>query len=362
MNKITKIEVRWDNRVVGHIVVTRQGLCAFEYSAEQLTGGISISPFDLPCRNGSFIARPRPFDGNFGVFDDCLPDGWGLLIQDRYLRQKGINPHSLSILDRLALVGKNGRGALEFYPDRSTTAQGDCDSLDQLASEANEILSSDNYSNAIEEFVNRGGSPGGARPKIFLKQDDKEWLVKFRAKYDPQDIGRIEYFYSLLAKQCGIEMPTTQLFDGKYFGVERFDRVNNQKLHVVSVAGLLSADYRIPSIDYLHIFKCCSALTHNVNELWKVFRLMAFNYLIGNNDDHAKNFSFIYRDNKWNFAPAYDLLPGGGINGYRSTSINDSIVPTDKDLIEVATKAGLDSKDARSIFDEMKQTVNDNKL
>ena len=39
----------------------------------------------------------------FGVFDDCLPDGWGLLILDRYLQKLGINPRTLSLLDRLAL-------------------------------------------------------------------------------------------------------------------------------------------------------------------------------------------------------------------------------------------------------------------
>lgn len=65
----------------------------------------------------------------------------------------------------------------------------------------------------------------------------KEWLVKFRAKRDSKQIGEDEYCYSLLAKECGIEMPETRLFEDKYFGVERFDRILNGKLHVVSVAG-----------------------------------------------------------------------------------------------------------------------------
>lgn len=89
-----------------------------------------------------------------------------------------------------------------------------------------------------------------------------------------------EYHYSLLAKECGIEMPETRLFEDKYFGAERFDRTPSGKLHVVSVAGLIGADYRLPSIDYTHIFQVCAALTHNVAELWKVYRLMVFNYLI----------------------------------------------------------------------------------
>lgn len=123
--------------------------------------------------------------------------------------------------------------------------------------EAERILDSDEYrGEGIEEFQDRGGSPGGARPKIFARYEGKEWLVKFRAKRDPQSIGIDEYRYSLLAKECGIEMPDTRLFEGKYFGVERFDRTPQGKLHVVSVAGLIGADYRLPSIDYIHIFRC----------------------------------------------------------------------------------------------------------
>jgi len=48
-----------------------------------------------------------------------LPDGWGSLVLDRYLRSKGIDPYRLSLLQRLALVGSTGRGALEFRPDWS---------------------------------------------------------------------------------------------------------------------------------------------------------------------------------------------------------------------------------------------------
>ena len=75
MNSIKQIEVIYSDRVVGRLALTKEGLCAVEYSAEWLTSGFSISPFELPLRSGVFIARPRPFDGGFGVFDDCLPDG-----------------------------------------------------------------------------------------------------------------------------------------------------------------------------------------------------------------------------------------------------------------------------------------------
>lgn len=358
MNNIKQIEIIYDNHLVGRLALTKEGLCAFEYSSEWLNIGFSISPFELPLRNGVFVAKPRPFDGGFGVFDDCLPDGWGLLILDRYLQQKGFNIRNFSLLDRLALVGSTGRGALEFRPDKNVVTKQEFSDFEKLAIEAEHILDSEDYvGKGIEEFQIRGGSPGGARPKIFTRFEDKEWLVKFRAKRDSKCIGQEEYNYSVLAKKCGIEMPETRLFENKFFGVERFDRSTSGKFHVISVAGLLGADYRLPSIDYIHIFHVCATLTHCMTEMWKVFRLMTFNYLIDNKDDHAKNFSFIYRDNEWHFAPAYDLLPSDGINGFRTTSINDKTEPTKKDLIDVAVKFGLDEKEANEIFEKIKFLV-----
>lgn len=363
MNSIKQIEVIYATRVVGRLALTKEGLCAFEYAAEWLASGFSISPFELPLRSGVFVARPRPFDGGFGVFDDSLPDGWGLLILDRYLQQQGINPRTLTLLDRLALVGYTGRGALEFRPDKSVVSRQEYADFEKLALEAEQILDSEDYTgDGIEEFQHRGGSPGGARPKICARYEGKEWLVKFRAKRDPKSIGRDEYKYSLLAKECGIEMPPTRLFEGKYFGVERFDRTPNGKLHVASIAGLIGADYRMPSIDYAHIFQVCAALTHSMAELWKVYRLMVFNFLIENKDDHAKNFAFIYRDGQWHFSPAYDLLPSDGMNGFRTTSINDSIEPTRENLLAVAVKAGLNKKEAEQIFVSIKSSVEKGKL
>ena len=359
MNSINQIEVIYHNRLVGRLALTKDNLCAFEYSAEWQNSGFSISPFELPLRSGVFIAKSRPFDGGFGVFDDCLPDGWGLIILDRYLQQNCINPRTLSLLDRLALVGSTGRGALEFRPDKSVTSEQDYSDFEELALEAERILSSDDYAGkGIDEFQYRGGSPGGARPKIFTRHENKEWLVKFRAKHDPKNIGVLEYEHSLLAKKCGIEMPETRLFEDKYFGVERFDRIKDEKLHVVSVAGLIGADYRLPSIDYYHIFQICTALTHNIAELWKVYRLMVFNFLISNKDDHAKNFAFIYRDGEWHLAPAYDLLPSDGINGFHTTSINDSIRPTKNDIIDLAVKNGLNKKESELIFERMFDIMN----
>lgn len=358
MSNLNSMIVKWDQHLVGKLGINKEGLCIFEYDPSYLQHGVSISPFELPLKSGIFLARPFPFNGGFGVFDDSLPDGWGLLIQDRYLQSIGIDPKSLNILDRLAFVGSNGRGALEFIPDKSEMNQDRNYNFDHLALEAKKLLQSEMYKGeGLAEFQMRGGSPGGARPKIFINYEDREWLVKFPALTDSADIGREEYKISLLAKECGVDMPETRLFEQKYFGVERFDRNKGKKYHVVSLAGLLRADYRIPSLDYAHLFKVVEWLTKDKEELYKAFRLMVFNFLIGNKDDHAKNFSMIFRDGEWHLSPAYDLLPSNGFNGYHTTTINNKITPTKNDLFEVGESVSLEKTEMSRIYQEIEEKV-----
>lgn len=65
-----------------------------------------------------FVPTKDHFGGLFGVFADSLPDNWGRLLLDRLLRQHGENPDDLTPIDRLAIVGKSGMGALTYHPER----------------------------------------------------------------------------------------------------------------------------------------------------------------------------------------------------------------------------------------------------
>ncbi len=350
-----------NNSKVGRIALTPDFLCAFEYDPAYLASGDSISPFNLPLKPEVFIAKRTPFNGGFGVFDDSLPDGWGNLILDRYLKSKGVDPAKLTTLQRLALIGSTGRGALEYRPDYSETTQNEIVNFDKLASDAEKILTSDYDGDSLDTLYKYGGSSGGARPKVFVKIDGKEWLVKFKATTDPMNVGEIEYNYSLLAKKCGIKMPETRLFEGKYFGVERFDRTPLGKVHTVSAAGLLNADYRVPSLDYGGLLQLCHILTKNMEEVYALFRQMVFNVAIKNRDDHAKNFSFQLINGEWRLSPAYDLLPSSGFNGSHTTTVNNSGEPTDDDMMAIAAKAGLNRQRAIEIIEEIETLVKENK-
>jgi serine/threonine-protein kinase HipA len=357
MNEIKITEVFMNGIKVGQIALTPDALCAFEYEPAYSASGASISPFNLPLKSGVFIAKRIPFNGGFGVFDDSLPDGWGNLILDRYLKSKGIDSTKLTLLQRFALVGSTGRGALEYRPDYSKSTTDEIINFDNLATEAEKVLTTDYSGETLETLYKYGGSPGGARPKVFVKIDGREWLVKFKATVDPDNIGKIEYNYSLLAKKCGINMPETKLFEEKYFGVERFDRSHSGKIHTVSAAGLLNANYREPSLDYESLLKLCHILTRNMEEVYALFRIMAFNVAIKNRDDHAKNFSFQLINNEWKLSPAYDLLPSAGFNGYHTTTVNGNGEPTIKDMLVVAEKTGLNKHRANEIIQEINEIV-----
>ncbi len=351
------ITVRLHGITVGRIAVTQKGLCAFQYDPAYLQTGHSISPLSLPLTQTVMIAKPDPFHGGFGVFDDSLPDGWGRLVQDRVLRERGIDPNSLTVLQRLMATGHDGRGALEYEPTQphSETPDGQVD-LQTIAEAATKLLkSNETEASDLATLAQLGGSSGGARPKIFLHTHDGEWLVKFAAAIDPPNVGQVEYAYSLLAARCGVIMPETRLFDQKFFGVKRFDRSDSGKEHVVSAAGLLNADYRIPSLDYHSLMALTRQLTRDMAEVEQMFRRLAFNVTIGNRDDHAKNFSFMMtRDGKWKLTPAYDLLPSPGFNGFHTTTVNGTGQPTDDDVIEIGVQAGLTRRQAMTILGEIR--------
>ena len=156
------------------------------------------------------------------------------------------------------------------------------------------------------------------------------WIVKYRNKdADPQDMGRIELAYSRMAYAAGVTMPPTMLVPatvrGKqesFFAVQRFDRVGNTRRHVISLGGMLELTHRAPSIDYANLLKAVGFATKDTREVTKAFRLMVFNVLAHNKDDHVKNFSFLREGNRFVLTPAYDLTFSAGMNNMHTTAID----------------------------------------
>ena len=154
-------------------------------------------------------------------------------------------------------------------------------------------------------------------------------------------------------------MPETKLFNGKFFGVKRFDRkpstktFSGEKIHMLSVCGLLNASHRIPCLDYIDILKATYLLTRDYREVEKLFRLMCFNIIGENRDDHSKNFSFLYDNSEWKLSPAYDLVPSDGIMGEHATMIaGNGKNPDLNDALKVASEIGIKKTRATQIYSE----------
>ena len=354
-SNVPVVNVLMDKNPVGRLAIAPDRRCLFGYDESWLKDGFSISPFYLPLTPGLFTARYDPFNGLFGVFNDSLPDGWGTMLIDRWLLKQGIQPARLTPLDRLSIVGRHGMGALVFEPDLGPGIQADNTDLVFLANEAEKILQQD-YTGQLELLIQKGESSGGARPKVLVNIQGEEWLVKFPASSDPQDIGNLEYNYSQVAKLCGVVMPETRLFENRYFGVKRFDRKDGRRIHVHSASGLLYASFRYPSLDYAELMKATMALTADINEVARLFRLMVFNVLTGNRDDHAKNFSYLFDNGCWHLSPAYDLVKSFGFNGFHSTTVAGQGNPSKQDIFKVAERTGFPLKMASSIFEEVHQS------
>ena len=355
MDNYKYLKVFYNDKLVGTLAKTPDRLVAFEYDSEWLATGFSISPFSLPLLKKVFLPKFEPFEGLFGVFNDSLPDGWGRLLVDRLLLKNKINPSEIDNLNRLAVVQESGMGALTYKPEHKFETQEQESDYDKLAQECSKILESQNSDN-LDELFKLGGSSGGARPKILTKINGEDWIIKFPFSLDPKNIGEQEYKYSLVAKDCGIKMSETKLFPSKicsgYFGIKRFDRQNGRKVHMVSVSGLLETSHRLPNLDYNILMKLTLELTKNYQDIEQLYRLMCFNVYAHNRDDHSKNFSFLYDENKkqWHLSPAYDLTYSSSFNAEHATTINgEGKNPTLDDILAVAKNIGIKEKLAKDI-------------
>ena len=372
-SRLRRLEVRLtagpeEQRVVGWLV-ERRGRCFFEYSADFLREPLWLSPFKLPSEPGLHEHRDLNFGPVFGLFDDSLPDGWGLLLMDRFLRGQGLALGEISVLDRLAFLGTRTMGALTYHPPASSTSGAELIDLAELASASRRVLEGPE-AEVLPQLVRAGGSPGGARPKVLVAVREGElrsgedelppgftaWIVKFRAPEDAPDSGSVELAYALMAREAGIEMPETRLFvsrDGdRFFGVRRFDRDGEERLHVHTFGNLIHSNYRIPEADYLDLLKVTRVLTRNHQDVLEAFRRMVFNVATNNRDDHVKNFAFRMSWNgEWRLAPAYDLVHSRGPGGEHTMSIaGEGRAPTLVHLFQVADRAGLSSREADGII------------
>lgn len=353
---ILSVSVMYHGRKVGVLSMGNRSCCQFEYDHVWLREGFSISPLQLPLKPGLFSAPWQPFCGNFGIFEDSLPGGYGEYLLRKVLRRQGVDYGSLTPVQRLSLVGNSGMGALCYVPESKVGGTTTDMSLDEMQALALEVLS-ERTDEGSDLLLAGSGNSGGVRPKCLYSDTNGHWLVKFRHTFDPTDIGQQEYHYNEVAKRVGIVVPEFRLMEGRYFATRRFD-IDEQgdRLHMATASGLLNEPLTPPKMDYHSLMQLTGYLTQSPEAVEQQFRRMVFNHYARNYDDHPRNFSFLCRDGRWELAPAYDLTNDQTL-GEHATTVNFRGLPTDEDLVAVGTNTKMSRERCLQIIDEVKTVI-----
>lgn len=388
MKKLQVIYAGWGERwPLGTLADTGREIL-FEYSAQAITRDLQLSPLHQPLpRAGAATVTFRGktfFLGLPGFIADALPDGWGMLLMDRALRQQGHDPRTGSVLERLAIVGERAMGALAFEPAADGALPAEILQLKSLARDVFDLHADEGKAGEqLRHLMRLGGSPQGARPKVLVDFNARTgqvssgipptgsatpWLIKFPAANEHREVCAVEELYARMARAApsgGMDMPRSRFFDlgikHSAFGVERFDRVvrgvrGKQLLRVpiMSLSALLEVDHRLPALDYEAVLLATLRITGDQRELTKAYARCVLNVVLHNRDDHSRNFAFrLDEQGLWKLSPVFDLTFSFGPGGEHATSVAGHGKDINRaHLMQMAKAGGLTVKAAERCLAE----------
>jgi serine/threonine-protein kinase HipA len=308
------------------------GCYAFEYEPAWKRRDTELAPLTVPLsdRHQTFTFPALPKPTHFGLpsmLADALPDDFGNALIDAWMATKGIEKSAITVLDRLAYMGKRAMGALEFRPARGSHIESSAPiEMKQLVEEARRLVQGsfavDHEAKAAPaNIIKVGTSAGGARAKAVIAwnpQTDEvfdtapgfqHWLLKFDGVGRDKELGtgegygRIEYAYHLMAKEAGVIMSPCRLLEENgraHFMTKRFDREDIRgkahKHHLQTLCAMNHLDFRQRGTHaYEQLFMTIGKLGLDDEAKGQTFRRMAFNGMARNCDDHTKNFAFLLK-------------------------------------------------------------------
>jgi serine/threonine-protein kinase HipA len=406
MTSIAEVKL-WGNTLGAVTLEEGEDFASFQYDSSFVERQIDVSPLNMPLLPEVVYQfsdlEYKTFYGLPGLLADSLPDKFGNALIDKWLAGQGRTPQSFNAIERLCYTGDRGMGALEYLPAigprRSTSNQIHVDQMVELASE---ILSQredikvsfggGSKDQAMTDILQVGTSAGGARAKAVIawnpdtnevrsgqvktKEGFEYWIIKFdgvsnnrdRELADPKGYGVIEYAYSKMAKDAGINMNKCELFEEnnrRHFMTQRFDRLEGgEKLHMQSLGALGHYDYNMARVySYEQAFMVIRHLDLPMSDIEEQFRRMAFNVIARNHDDHVKNIAFLMnKSGEWSLSPAFDITysfnPSGEWTANHQMSINGKTDDFTLDDFKACAKtASMKRGRAVKIIDEVKQFV-----
>lgn len=377
-----------------------RGSSTFQYNSEVINS-IEPSPILMPTEERIFETNRDHI--NFHnlpyLLSDSMPDDFGNIMMKEWLKQRDLSIDDINPVDRLTYVGKRGMGALEYKPANHKENNDYTVDVSELLEVAKKVLEGkqeisygDLDKESLTDILRIGTSVGGARAKalIAIKRGQNHkieeirpgdimqangysyWLLKIdganeQSLGEGEGMGKIEFAYYKLAKEAGIEISESTLYeenDRFHFLTKRFDRTSNgEKIHTQTFGALAGLDYKVQKVSsYETLFRLMKRLQLPHKQYEQQYRRMLFNVIARNHDDHVKNFSFMMnKDGRWQISPAYDICfsysPGGTWTSVHQSSINGKYDNfTKNDLLNFAKTFGI--KKANNILEEVITAVN----
>ena len=208
------LEVYIYGKYVGALGID-DNITVFEYAEAFKKEHLEISPLKLNTKYTNTYTNndDRYFNQLAGVFSDSLPDKFGNEIIYEYYKNKGVDKYSLNAIQKLAYIGKNGMGALEYIPSVQTDPIKEVLEIKHLVEESRLILQG-KIQTTIPDIMEAGASAGGARAKAIIQWDKKtndilsgradtkegygQYIIKFdgtSANKKSEDYPKVVYLY-----------------------------------------------------------------------------------------------------------------------------------------------------------------------
>lgn len=325
MSQSKKLNVFYEEILVGVLERDEELIYSFQYSDEWINDPNSFQlSLAMPLRSEAFGNKVT-----LSFFENLLPEG-----EARDAIEK--SQHIKGAYDFLKQFGRDCAGAVIITSDDMP--------LSREKKQTNVKIEMDQIYKAIEDKRSVAQVIANMNPgylSIAGAQDKFTAIYRAGEFYLPSDgsptthIIKVpiyrsgvkesvynEYYCMKLAGRVGLLVPECLILDDKkhpIYVTQRYDRIVGKTISRIhqqdfcQAQGIVSEEkYEAkggPSLkDNYELIKSYVTIRQRSHALFQFLDWVCFNLLIGNNDSHSKNLSFILKDGKVELAPFYDLL------------------------------------------------------
>ncbi|MCK5884812.1 MAG: type II toxin-antitoxin system HipA family toxin, partial [Bacteriovoracaceae bacterium] len=315
-----------DNRYVkcARLTASEDGFeLEYEKSYLEMDTLIDIDPQNLQ-------AHPRKHTNEdlFASILDSAPDYWGRQLLNKKFNVAEMNEleyvlvNNLEHVGALAFSGIDDNGPLQltakgWRPHKKSTVD-----IEEIMDQT-EMMIKDFDGAKLKELFEDGPTLGGGKPKVALVKDGKYYLAKYGISLDTLPEQQIEYAVMKMASDIGLNVPEIKIASHRgrnVFMIERFDRklVNGELKRHHFVSSLSLCNWYVGDAREWSYPEFCELImkrsSNSKEDLKELFKRIAFNIAVNNDDDHPRNHGLLCKDGEWRLSPLYDVFPKATIS------------------------------------------------